>query len=278
MVARIDARARARRQGAGARTTARWSPRPPSLPIVSRRQSRDDEYFEKNDEDTACLDRPLPRRAPVLSHGRGLGRMQPSHGDPARHLIARSTGDHRPFTIHPAAHNDRAIRCYENAASSARRPVQLLSALDVLARPGSARRAHGLLLDLLSRTSSPTPPTTPSNSLLLGSFEQLEQRVRGSCLHRDVEQDLTGCRSETATPMLVDEDANLLVARAREVQDGLPERQPDGTPRRLERTRRRAARPLPAASDRSEGRLRPLSTVAAKPSQHAQRTVPIPAK
>lgn len=66
----------------------------------------------------------------------------------------------------------------------------------------------------------------PSNSLLLGSLEQLEQRVRRPGSERDVEEDPAGGRCKATATMLVDEHTDLLVARPDEAQVACQGRNP----------------------------------------------------
>ncbi len=97
------------------------------------------QYFEENDEEFrhASIDLFLGTRY----HDQGLG--TDAVGTMARHLIG-DRGHHR-LTIDPAAHNERAIRCYEKVGF---RPVGVMR--EYWRDPDGVWR-DGLLLDLLAK-------------------------------------------------------------------------------------------------------------------------------
>ncbi len=97
------------------------------------------QYFEEDDEEfrSASIDLFLG----AAYHGRGLG--TDTVRTLARHLI-EERGHHR-LTIDPAAHNERAIRCYERVGF---RPVGVMR--EYWRDPDGVWR-DGLLLDLLAK-------------------------------------------------------------------------------------------------------------------------------
>ena len=97
------------------------------------------QYFEEDDEEFRSASIDLFLGAPY--HGRGLG--TDTVRTLARHLI-EERGHHR-LTIDPAAHNERAIRCYERVGF---RPVGVMR--EYWRDPDGVWR-DGLLLDLLAR-------------------------------------------------------------------------------------------------------------------------------
>ena len=97
------------------------------------------QYFEEDDEEFRSASIDLFLGAPY--HGRGLG--TDTVRTLARHLI-EERGHHR-LTIDPAAHNERAIRCYERVGF---RPVGVMR--EYWRDPDGVWR-DGLLLDLLAK-------------------------------------------------------------------------------------------------------------------------------
>jgi aminoglycoside 6'-N-acetyltransferase len=96
------------------------------------------QYFEEDDEEFRHASVDLFLGAPY--HGRGLGT------DTVRTMVRHLIEDrgHRRLTIDPAAHNVRAIRCYEKVGF---KPVGILREywLD-----GNGDWRDGLLMDLLA--------------------------------------------------------------------------------------------------------------------------------
>jgi aminoglycoside 6'-N-acetyltransferase len=100
------------------------------------------QYFEENDEEFRHASVDLFLGVPY--HGRGLGT------DTVRTMVRHLIDDrgHRRLTIDPAAHNERAIRCYEKAGF---RRVGILR--EYWLDPNGVWR-DGLLLDLLAEDVS----------------------------------------------------------------------------------------------------------------------------
>ncbi len=96
------------------------------------------QYFEEDDEEFRHASIDLFLGAPY--HGRGLG--TDSVRTMARYLIG-DRGHHR-LTIDPAAHNERAIRCYEKAG------FRRVGVLREYWLDADGVRRDGLLLDLLA--------------------------------------------------------------------------------------------------------------------------------
>ena len=96
------------------------------------------QYYEETDEEYRCAGIDLFLGTPY--HDRGLG--TDAVRTMARHLIV-DRGHHR-LTIDPAAHNERAIRCYEKAGF---KPVGIMRQY-WLDADGVWR--DGLLLDMLA--------------------------------------------------------------------------------------------------------------------------------
>ena len=96
------------------------------------------QYFEENDEEFRSASIDLFLGAPY--HGRGLGT------DAVRTMVQHLIDDrgHHRLTIDPAAHNERAIRCYEKAG------FQRVGILREYWLDGEGIRRDGLLLDLLA--------------------------------------------------------------------------------------------------------------------------------
>ena len=97
------------------------------------------QYFEENDEEFRHASIDLFLGTPYHDHGLGTDAVRTM----ARHLI-RDRGHHR-LTIDPAAHNERAIRCYEKVGF---RPVGVMR--EYWLDPDGVWR-DGLLLDLLAK-------------------------------------------------------------------------------------------------------------------------------
>ena len=97
------------------------------------------QYFEENDEEFRHASIDLFLGTPHHDHGLGTDAVETM----ARHLI-RDRGHHR-LTIDPAAHNERAIRCYEKVGF---RPVGVMR--EYWRDPDGVWR-DGLLLDLLAK-------------------------------------------------------------------------------------------------------------------------------
>jgi len=97
------------------------------------------QYFEENDEEFRHASIDLFLGTPYHNHGLGTDAVRTM----ARHLI-RDRG-HRRLTIDPAAHNERAIRCYEKVGF---RPVGVMR--EYWRDPDGVWR-DGLLLDLLAK-------------------------------------------------------------------------------------------------------------------------------
>lgn len=116
----------------------------------------------------------------------------------------------------------------------------------------------------------------PSNSLSLGSLEQLEQRVRRSRLQRHLEQDLACRRCEASPAVLVDEHADLLVAWARVVQMACQSRDAAVD---LGDRQRVVVQPLDRGEQRradARSGYRHPSSVAEHQSRDCRQTAPIP--
>ena len=98
------------------------------------------QYYEENERGLPPRrDRPLPRRAVPRAEASATDAVRTM----ARHLID-DRGHHR-LTIDPAAHNERAIRCYEKVGF---RPVGVMR--EYWRDPDGVWR-DGLLLDLLAK-------------------------------------------------------------------------------------------------------------------------------
>ena len=97
------------------------------------------QYFEENDDEFRHASIDLFLGTPYHGHGLGTDAV----GTMARHLIG-DRGHHR-LTIDPAAHNERAIRCYEKVGF---RPVGVMR--EYWRDPDGVWR-DGLLLDLLAK-------------------------------------------------------------------------------------------------------------------------------
>ena len=96
------------------------------------------QYFEENDEEFRHASIDLFLGAPY--HDRGLGT------DAVRTMVRHLIDDrgHRRLTIDPAAHNERAIRCYEKAG------FKRVGVLREYWLDGEGVWRDGVLLDLLA--------------------------------------------------------------------------------------------------------------------------------
>ena len=99
------------------------------------------QYFEENDEEFRHASIDLFLGAPYHGHGLGTDAVRTM----ARHLIG-DRGHHR-LTIDPAAHNERAIRCYEKVG------FRRVGVLREYWRDADGVWRDGLLLDLLAEAS-----------------------------------------------------------------------------------------------------------------------------
>ena len=102
------------------------------------------QYFEEDDEEFRSASIDLFLGAPYHDRGLGTDTVQTM----VRHLI--DDRGHRRLTIDPAAHNERAIRCYEKAG------FKRVGVLREYWLDGDGVWRDGLLLDLLA---SDLPPT-----------------------------------------------------------------------------------------------------------------------
>ena len=106
--------------------------------VVDREVAGMIQYFEENDEEFRHASIDLFLGAPY--HDRGLGT------DAVRTMVRHLIDDrgHRRLTIDPAAHNERAIRCYEKVG------FKRVGILREYWLDGEGVWRDGLLLDLLA--------------------------------------------------------------------------------------------------------------------------------